>query len=59
MTSATLSPVRDGHRASPPPPRARRRLFLTPYLFVAPFYVVFAAFGLYPLVFAFQLSFTD
>ncbi|MBJ6623378.1 carbohydrate ABC transporter permease [Streptomyces sp. DHE17-7] len=59
MTSAPLSPVRDGHRASPPPPRARRRLFLTPYLFVAPFYVVFAAFGLYPLVFAFQLSFTD
>ncbi|MHC3470770.1 carbohydrate ABC transporter permease [Streptomyces sp. 7R007] len=59
MTSATLSPVRKQHTAAPPPSRTRRRLFLTPYLFVAPFYVVFAAFGLYPLVFAFQLSFTD
>ncbi|WP_225625918.1 carbohydrate ABC transporter permease [Streptomyces werraensis] len=59
MTSATLSPARGEHKTAPPPARARRRLFLTPYLFVAPFYVVFAAFGLYPLIFAFQLSFTN
>jgi ABC-type sugar transport system permease subunit len=35
-----------------------RRVRLTPYLFVAPFFVVFAAFGIYPLLFALQLSFT-
>ncbi len=29
----------------------------TPYLFVAPFFVVFAAFGIYPLIYALQLSF--
>ncbi|MFD0313163.1 carbohydrate ABC transporter permease [Streptomyces flavalbus] len=59
MTPATLTPLpRTEHRA-PAPRRARRRLFLTPYVFVAPFFVVFAAFGLYPLVFALQLSFTD
>ena len=31
---------------------------LTPYLFVAPFFILFAAFGLYPLTHAFLLSFT-
>ena len=31
---------------------------LAPYLFVAPFFVVFAAFGAYPLVYALRLSFT-
>ncbi|MFI7418455.1 carbohydrate ABC transporter permease [Nonomuraea sp. NPDC049684] len=35
-----------------------RRVRLTPYVFVAPFFVVFAAFGVYPLLFALQLSFT-
>lgn len=59
MTPATLTPVRR-ERAAPAPPGTRRRApFLTPYLFVAPFYVVFAAFGLYPLVYALQLSFTN
>ncbi len=29
-----------------------------PYLFVAPFFVLFVAFGLYPLLYAFRLSFT-
>ncbi|GAA4095163.1 carbohydrate ABC transporter permease [Nonomuraea soli] len=29
-----------------------------PYLFIAPFLIVFAAFGAYPLAYAFQLSFT-
>ncbi|WP_053846529.1 carbohydrate ABC transporter permease [Streptomyces sp. NRRL B-24085] len=59
MTPATLTPVHREERTAPPPPRTRRRPLLAPYLFVAPFYLVFAAFGLYPLVFALQLSFTD
>lgn len=32
---------------------------ISPYVFVAPFFVLFAAFGLFPLWYAFQLSFTD
>jgi len=61
MTPTILTPARRERRATAPPRpgRTRRRPFLAPYLFVAPFYVVFAAFGLYPLVFALQLSFTD
>ncbi|MFB7597396.1 carbohydrate ABC transporter permease [Streptomyces sp. NPDC056160] len=61
MTPTLLTPARRERRATAPPRpgRTRRRPFLTPYLFVAPFYVVFAAFGLYPLVFALQLSFTN
>jgi ABC-type sugar transport system permease subunit len=31
----------------------------TPYLYIAPFFVSFAIFGLYPLVFSVQLSFSD
>ncbi|MFD5648085.1 carbohydrate ABC transporter permease [Streptomyces sp. NPDC127039] len=62
MTTGTLTPPRK-ERAAPDSPRPARRSrrgpFLAPYLFVAPFYIVFAAFGLYPLVFALQLSFTD
>ncbi|MFD7059065.1 carbohydrate ABC transporter permease [Streptomyces sp. NPDC059906] len=62
MTTGTLTPPRK-ERAAPASPRPARRSrrgpFLAPYLFVAPFYIVFAAFGLYPLVFALQLSFTD
>ncbi|GAA0974157.1 sugar ABC transporter permease [Acrocarpospora macrocephala] len=36
----------------------RVRTWLTPYVFVSPFFLVFAAFGVYPLIFALQLSFT-
>jgi ABC-type sugar transport system permease subunit len=36
-----------------------RRYRYQPYLFISPFFVVFAAFGLYPLLFALRLSFTD
>lgn len=32
---------------------------LSPYLMVAPFFVVFGAFGMFPLWYAFQLSLTD
>jgi cellobiose transport system permease protein len=31
----------------------------TPYLFIAPFFISFAIFGLYPLLFSLQLSFSD
>src|SRR5438105_3368823 len=30
----------------------------SPYLFIAPFFILFAAFGLYPLLYALNLSFT-
>lgn len=32
---------------------------LTPYLYIAPFFISFALFGLYPLLFSVQLSFSD
>jgi ABC-type sugar transport system permease subunit len=32
--------------------------YITPYLFVLPFFVLFAAFGVYPLLYALNLSFT-
>lgn len=31
----------------------------TPYLYIAPFFISFALFGLYPLLFSIQLSFSD
>ncbi|WP_433509272.1 carbohydrate ABC transporter permease [Nonomuraea sp. CA-143628] len=37
---------------------SRRLPRLSPYLFIAPFFAVFAAFGVYPLVYALRLSFT-
>jgi ABC-type sugar transport system permease subunit len=47
-------------RLSAPVMRLRRRLggSYSPYLFIAPFFLVFAAFGLYPLLYALRLSFT-
>ena len=38
------------------PVRRRRRVKAAPYLFVAPFVLVFAAFSAYPIFFALQLS---
>jgi len=55
--SALTTMARPG-RATGARPGPRRRTRLSPYLFVAPFFLVFAAFGIYPLVFALQLSFT-
>ncbi|MBB2741587.1 UNVERIFIED_ORG: ABC-type sugar transport system permease subunit [Microbispora rosea subsp. rosea] len=55
--SALTTMARSG-RAAGARPRSRRGTRLAPYLFVAPFFLVFAAFGIYPLVFALQLSFT-
>lgn len=45
-------------RSRPATTRHTRTTF-HPYLFIAPFFVIFAAFGVYPLVFALQLSFTS
>jgi cellobiose transport system permease protein len=55
------------HRASPPPrPRrtwqtrlSRLDLKASPYLYIAPFFVLFAIFGLYPLGYTGWLSLTD
>ena len=35
----------------------RRRMALTAYLFISPFFLLFAVFGLYPILFTFYLSF--
>lgn len=49
------APRRDGSRRSRLPWRRR----LAPYLFILPFVAVFLAFSVYPLLFTFQLSFTN
>jgi cellobiose transport system permease protein len=53
-------------QASGPPPRrdlrarlARLDLVGAPYLFVAPFFILFAIFGAYPLIYSIWLSLTD
>jgi cellobiose transport system permease protein len=60
-TTAPALPRRDGVR---PSPRWRRALSrwdtrYSPYLLVAPFFLLFAAFGLYPLVRTFWVSLHD
>jgi multiple sugar transport system permease protein len=50
------------HRVAPAPgpiPRRRRRLSLTPYLFLAPGIVLFAVTVIWPIVQAVTMSFTD
>jgi ABC-type sugar transport system permease subunit len=54
LTTATRSGRSAGRRS-----RLRRAKWLPPYLFVTPFFVVFAAFGVYPLIYALELSFTS
>ncbi|MDO9378466.1 MAG: sugar ABC transporter permease [Nocardioidaceae bacterium] len=47
---------------APPPSRSRRRPWRersAPYAFVSPFFVVFAIFGLFPLLFTFWVSLHD
>lgn len=58
--STTQPPTRLEVRSSPAGSLHRRRVQrrLAPYLFIAPFFVVFAAFGVYPLFYALRLSFT-
>jgi len=60
MTFVLEAPATD--RAPGTAPGRPRRLWVgrrgwSPYLFIAPFFVVFAAFGVYPLLFALRLSF--
>ncbi|PSL03562.1 carbohydrate ABC transporter membrane protein 1 (CUT1 family) [Haloactinopolyspora alba] len=50
--SASPSPKRRANRS-----RWRRQL--APYVFVLPFIAIFAAFGVYPMLFTLRLSFTD
>jgi ABC-type sugar transport system permease subunit len=63
MTTAAAAPAAAHH--APAPGRRRRhggtrlRRRLAPYLFVAPFLAVFAAFSVYPLFFTARLSFTN
>jgi ABC-type sugar transport systems, permease components len=40
-------------------PRTRRRIPLTPYLFLAPFFAMFAVFWVYPIGYSFVLSFLN
>lgn len=63
---AARSGPRPVDRADPPAARGRRRGsrprphgWWTGYLFIAPFFVLFAAFGAYPLVYALELSFSN
>lgn len=53
--------TREPESAPPHPGRLRVRLRgrAAPYLFVAPFVLLFAAFGVYPMLFTLRLSFTD
>ncbi len=52
-------------QASPSPPSILNRLRVwlggsyAPYLYIAPFFILFLAFGFYPLAYAFRLSFTE
>jgi len=60
--TATLAPrarsaIRPGPQRGPSRFPLRRRL--APYLFILPFIAIFAAFGVYPLLFTLQLSFTN
>jgi ABC-type sugar transport system permease subunit len=58
----SLTAARQPADVVPPVVRPRRRARtrrLAPYWFVAPFFIVFAAFGVYPMLFALQLSFTN
>ncbi len=50
----SATPARRSGGAGRPPTRR-----LAPYIFIAPFLVLFAAFGVYPMVFTLRLSFTD
>ncbi|MEV0396695.1 carbohydrate ABC transporter permease [Polymorphospora rubra] len=62
----TASPARSrGRRAEPKPDRERPRsltrldLKYSPYLYVLPFFVVFAIFGAYPIVYTVWIALTD
>jgi cellobiose transport system permease protein len=60
----TTAPIAAEETATTPPParpagQNRRRELLSLYLAIAPFYVLFAIFGVFPIVFSLYLSFTN
>ena len=60
----TVAPAARVSRTAPPPAprrasRSRLRRTAAPYLFVLPFLLLFAAFGVYPMAFTLRLSFTN
>jgi ABC-type sugar transport system permease subunit len=56
MTIRTGTPVQEVPRARPPVVGRRKRGSATPYLFLLPFFVVYACFLLYPVLSALQTS---
>jgi cellobiose transport system permease protein len=67
-TNAAPSAPPPRHGGKQPPGRGRRRFGLrtarldykvSPYLYIAPFFILFAIFGLYPTAYTIWLSFTD
>ena len=67
LDAATPVPAARNHRAGPEHARqpARRRslskldLKYSPYLYVLPFFVIFAIFGIYPIVYTVWIALTD
>lgn len=59
--TATLISVRKTRRADRPPSRIRQSFGerIAPYVYIAPFFVLFAIFGLFPLVFTFYVALFD
>lgn len=67
--NSRAAPGPPAHRAAPPPRRPPRRTWRvrlsrldlkgSPYLYIAPFFILFAIFGLYPLGYTAWLSLTD
>lgn len=58
--TATRAPVRTARQDPPPAPARPRGLlrFWPQYVAIAPFYILFLVFGLFPIVFSIVLSFT-
>lgn len=57
-TVAPAGATRPG-RTTPAAPRRRRRGNLSPYLYIAPFFIVFGIFGLFPLLYTAYISLWD
>jgi ABC-type sugar transport system permease subunit len=58
MTEATIAPTAPTDKPIPKTTRFLRKYGM-PYLFISPFYIIFLTFALFPLVYAFYLSFHD
>src|SRR5690606_1982173 len=60
-TATAIPIVKTRRRDRPPSTRIRQTLpeRLAPYLYIAPFFVIFAIFGLFPLLFTFYVALFD